>query len=385
MRILLFIDHFGTGGAQRQIVELACGLARHGRDVEVLSYFPHRNFFRSRLQDSGIVVHDYHKGRGFSLGVIRRLAALVRERHIDVLVAYLSSPSVYAEVVKLLAPQVKLVVSERTSHLDDKSVTAAFARRALHVLADHVVANSHAQCRWLKRKWWLSGKTSCIYNGIDTAALRAAPRSLPGPGEPLRLLGVGRIGPEKNLVNLLRALALLDAGDGAACEVSWVGEPDESPAGVRYRREIDAHLESLPGLRQRWHWLGVRSDIPAVLREHHALIHPSLYEGLPNVVCEALASGMPVLISNVCDHPSLVTEGERGFLFDPLAPESMAAAIVRLRGLSEAAWRSFSDNASRYAAETLDTQRMTAEYEKLFVSLLAGRSGVHAVTGADRN
>ena len=89
--------------------------------------------------------------------------------------------------------------------------------------------------------------------------------------------------------------------------------------------QVDELIESLPKCGKNWRWLGEESDIPGLLREHHALIHPSLYEGLPNVVCEALAAGMPVLVSNVCDHPLLVADGERGFLFDPADPGSIRA------------------------------------------------------------
>jgi glycosyltransferase involved in cell wall biosynthesis len=48
-----------------------------------------------------------------------------------------------------------------------------------------------------------------------------------------------------------------------------------------------------------WRWLGEREDIREILRSHHALVHPSLYAGLPNAVCEALASGRPALVSDV--------------------------------------------------------------------------------------
>jgi hypothetical protein len=54
MKLLLFIDHLGLGGAQRQIVELACGLAQRGHSVELLTYFPQHDFFLHRIQEQGI-------------------------------------------------------------------------------------------------------------------------------------------------------------------------------------------------------------------------------------------------------------------------------------------------------------------------------------------
>ena len=57
-----------------------------------------------------------------------------------------------------------------------------------------------------------------------------------------------------------------------------------------------------------------KKDVSSYYKSYDYLIHPSIYEGLPNVICEALLDGMPVLASNVCDNGLLVREGERGFL-----------------------------------------------------------------------
>jgi len=111
-----------------------------------------------------------------------------------------------------------------------------------------------------------------------------------------------------------------------------------------------------------------------LLRRHDALIHPSFYEGLPNVVCEALATGIPVLASAVCDHPLLVAEGERGFLFDPESPQSIAAAITRFTALSVADRRRFSRNAREYAEANLGVEKMVGAYESLFMQLLRGET-----------
>lgn len=372
LKLLLVIDHFGAGGAQRQIVELACGLKRRGHSVEMFAYFPSHGFFRPRVDEQQIVVHEYDKGSGFSLGVVRRLAELINRRNFDVVVSYLSSPNVYAELAKLFAPRARLVVSERTSFHDDKSRVSAFGRRALHVAADHVVANSHTQSDWLRRRPWLRDKVSCIYNGLDLG-LFAGDRTFPQRAEPLRLVAVGRVGPEKNALNLIRALTLFHREWGYAPQVSWIGARDGSSAGRGYCQRVDELLESCPEVKNNWRWLGEEANIPELLQKYHALIHPSFYEGLPNVVCEALASGMPVLLSNVCDHPLLAGHGERGFLFEPAEPRSIANAIKRLTALEADDWGKLSRNARRYAEENLGAERMITEYEDLLARLLPRR------------
>jgi glycosyltransferase involved in cell wall biosynthesis len=374
LKLLLVIDHFGSGGAQRQIVELACGLQRRGHSVEMFSYFPGRGFFRSRLDEQRITVHEYEKGPGFSFAVVHKLAALIAERKIDLVISYLSSPNIYAELAKLKVPRAKLIVSERTNHRDDKSMVSAFLRRAMHGLADHVVANSESQCEWLKCKWWLKDKVSCIYNGLDPAVFAADP-AIPSPGEPLRLVAVGRVGPEKNALNLVMALRIFHREWGYVPQVSWIGGRDGGSAGKHYCRQVDDLLDRSPEVRANWRWMGEAANISGLLPEYHALIHPSLYEGLPNVVCEALAAAMPVLVSNVCDHPILVAEGERGFLFDPADPHSIAAAIKKLAELGPGDWRRLSRNARQYAQESLNAEKMISAYEALIVRVLARPAG----------
>src|SRR5262245_58148799 len=130
MKLLLVIDHFGLGGAQRQLVELACGLAQRGHVVEAFIYFPQHDFFRARMEASGVRIHEVQKGPGFSFATLRRLMAVLRDGHYDVVVSFLNSPNVYAELAKLARGGGQaLVVSERCSFHDDTTVVAPFLRR----------------------------------------------------------------------------------------------------------------------------------------------------------------------------------------------------------------------------------------------------------------
>jgi glycosyltransferase involved in cell wall biosynthesis len=375
VKVLLVIDHFGSGGAQRQIVELACGLVRRGHSVEMFVYFPQHDFFWPRLKEHRILVHEEEKRSGGSIAVVRKLASLVRIGHFDAVVSYLSTANVYAELSILAARNTQLVVSERTSACDDRSAIGAALRRFLHVFADRVVANSVTHATWLRRRHWLRRKVSCIYNGVDLSMFQ--PNEAPSDiDREVRLCAIGRIGPEKNLLNLISALAHVHKELGYVPAVSWAGPRDASATGQRYCREVDTLLESLPEVRRRWNWLGVQSDIPELLRRHDALIHPSFYEGLPNVVCEALATGLPVLVSNVCDHPLLVADGERGFLFDPRDPASIAAAIVKLLSLDRVDRLTYASNARKYAEANLGMENMIGAYEDLLKQLV-GHHGAH--------
>jgi glycosyltransferase involved in cell wall biosynthesis len=355
------------------MVELACGMASRGHAVEFVVYFPKLDFFRPRLDELGIKIHCFPKGSRLSLRTLFGLARLLRVERYDVAVSYLRTPSVYLELAGIVSPTTRVVVSERSSYLRESPGFGQWAERALHSLAHRVVANSRSHAEWLRARFpWLSTKVVCIYNGVAIPDA-TYPTNFPQVPHQLRLLVVGRVGPEKNALNLMRACISFEQRYGWAPQVTWVGKRDVSPSGIEYCAKIDEFLAKNPSVEQNWHWLGERADIVELLSDHHALIHASFFEGLPNVVCEALTVGKPVLLSNVCDHPYLVTQGERGFLFDPHEPDSIVDAINSLAALDEAAWRRMTSACLEYAQRELAIGTMLDRYECLFADMDSGR------------
>ena len=327
MKILLFIDNLGSGGAQRQIVNLAAGLRSREYSVEVLVYNSKIDFFSSNLKELGIEVHAIDKGRGFSIKVVKELIKLVKKNRYEAIISYLDAPNIYAEIASLFLPSTRLIVSERSSHVHDKVAVIGVLKRLLHAFADLVVANSYDHSKWLRKLFWLRNKVTCIYNGYPIPNL--VPINPPEKAQDLKLIVVARIGREKNCLLLIEAMEKFYRKYGFVPSLSWVGRWDESAEGVQYRKLIEEKLSRNKSVQEKWFWLGEQSNVFELIGEHHAMIHASLYEGLPNVVCESLLSGRPVVASRVCDHPVLIAEGERGGLFDPSSSDELVMEIKK--------------------------------------------------------
>ena len=366
LKILCVIDHFGSGGAQRQMVHLACGLKARGHQVEMFIYFPVFDFFRQQVDDAGITVHAFNKKGGFSFKLLWRLVKLLKSERYDTVISFLGSPNIYSELACLAYPKTRLIVSERSSHYDDKSKITAFIKRLLHTTAQYIATNNYTHAEWLRQYFWIKNKVVTIYNGIQLGAVE----TLVPPASPsdLKLIVVGRVGPEKNALRLIEALSIFHLRHGYCPTLTWVGKRDTRATGIDYWEKIEMLLNKYPEVKSNWIWMGERKDIFSLYNQHHAVVHPSLYEGLPNVICEALATGRPVLASNVCDHPLLVKNGERGFLFDPYDPRSIADAIEKLSYLTSQNWKSFSENARYYAEENLTMARMVEAYEAVIMT-----------------
>ena len=373
MRLLFVIDCLGSGGAQRQMVNLALGLTRRGHEAEFLVYHPQHDHFAPFLCEAGIPVHRRPKRWRFSLAPVRELCRLAKERHYDAMLAFLATPSLYAEIARIRTWGLPLIVSERFMYTSDSLPVATWMLQQAHRLADHITVNSHHQRHRMEQMFpWMGGKLTTIYNGVDLAEFTPPGNSTEDSGR-LRLLVLSSVVPKKNVVGLVRALARYRELYGSPCVVRWAGKVTSD--AVSQKEFSDANrLLSEWALRDQWEWLGERRDIPELLRSHDALIHPAFYEGLPNAVCEALACGRPVLASAVCDHPRLVQEGATGFLFDPASPDQIAHTIHRCDLLTAEERMLMGRNARQYAEKELSIDTYSSRYEELLSSLTPSAS-----------
>lgn len=359
MKILCVIDNLDCGGAQQQLVNLACGLKRHSHHVEFFTYYP-QNYFKPELDQADIPTHQCIKINQFSPTPVRELRRLIRNGAFDVVIAFLETPAAYAEIACIGISSVRVIVSERSSVMDGKISIGRLAKSRLHLLAHCVVVNSNAHRDWMAMRFpYLSNRLITIWNGVDTEIFHPTDRG--SRSGTLKLLGVGRITPAKNLRGLVHALEECRRKN-LRVELDWAGKADNQVCHRDVLSAIEDHQ-----LGRNWHWLGVRKDIPALLHQYDALILPSLWEGLPNVVCEALASGMPVLASDVSDNARLVQHGVTGLIFDPKQPDAIANAISQFAALDQDTRARFGRAARAFAEKELSLATCITAYERLLV------------------
>jgi GalNAc-alpha-(1->4)-GalNAc-alpha-(1->3)-diNAcBac-PP-undecaprenol alpha-1,4-N-acetyl-D-galactosaminyltransferase len=359
MKLLFVIDSFGSGGAQRQMVQLAVGLAEAGHELEFFIYVPSHDHFRRVVEDADILVHEYVKSSRYSLGIVPRLARVMRDGAFDLVLAYLTTPGVYAELAarlnRLHGVRTPVVVSERGPLQHVRSTSRLLL--GAHHLADRVVTNSRNNRDQLISLWpALHGRTSVIYNGIDLSLFKPGDEPL-ARRDALDILAIGTLLPSKDAIVLVEALALHRGHFGWTPTVSWVGKLAPSGGDALYERRVRSRIAALE-LEASWTWVGERHDIPALLQSHDVLVHASVLEGLPNAVCEALACGLPVIAAEIGDNQALIASGETGFLYMP----GDAAALTE----SQADRTRMRIAARAFAARTLDLRRCVANYEALF-------------------
>ena len=369
MNLLFVSDNLGIGGPQRQMVALARELCRRGHHIEFFCYAPQDALARE-LQAAEIPIHWNLRASRYDMGVFRGLRRQLKIGAYDSVVAFQPTPNLYAVIASnLVWPGPHVLISERFMDRPGHTRAREHLMRQFYRLGDWLTINSHHQRAYFEERYpWLRDRIKTIYNGVDLE--RFSPAREEPPDQPFKLLAVGRVVEYKNAACLVQALAILRNRYNIKLIVNWVGVHLTELAAVRhYIDQLNAEIVAL-NLTQQWHWLHERDDIPELLRQHHALVHPSYREGLPNAVCEAMACARPVLVSRILDHPRLVEEGRSGYLFDWDQPEELAGKIKRLYDLSAAERHAMGQRGRQFAEAHLSNQRMADEYEHLLHSLV---------------
>jgi glycosyltransferase involved in cell wall biosynthesis len=343
MRVLLSIPSLMPGGAERQLVALAAGLSARGNEVLVVA-LDQGGPLAKDLGGAKLVVLD-KRGRWDNLRVALGLARLLRSFQARTHYAFLSTPCVLGALIKPLAPSARLIMGLRGMAVDHGVSGQGHAGSLLHLLearlsplADLVIANSHAGRRDALARGFKVDKTVVVPNGIDTA--RCQPdRAL---GLPLReawdirpgetLIGhVARLDPLKDHQSFLRAAALLHTRRPGLRFVC-VGDGPEA-----YAAKLRNLAEGL-GLGERLVWAGVRSDMPEVFNALDLVSLSSSSEGFPNVLCEAMACGVPCVATEAGDSQLILAQtGEVAPIGDPVAlAQGMERCLDRLDREGEA-------------------------------------------------
>lgn len=273
----------------------------------------------TRAADCGMPVHFAEERSAIDPAGAAAFARLVRRGQFDIVHTHDYKTNTLARL--LLGSAGYRIVA--TAHGYNQTTTREgyyyTLERLLLRRADAVICPSHALADSLVASGVSSRRVTVIPNGVELDAWPFRPRRQPAP--PLRILYVGRLSPEKNVPALLRACALLEGRRRRIC-LSLAGD---GPQGA----ELRAHADEL-GLGPVVEFLGHRTDVQDVLAQADVFVNPSLTEAMPNAVLEALASGVPVVATDVGDTARLVLHEQTGLLVPPDDPAALADAIGRL-------------------------------------------------------
>jgi glycosyltransferase involved in cell wall biosynthesis len=364
-RIGYVIGQLSYGGAERQLYELVRGMDRRRFRCFVYCLSEEISPYGDMLREAGAELRVFKRHSHFDVARVVKLASLLRKDRIDILHSFLFQGNGYAWPAQILARVPILVTSAR--NCKEMGLLRDWVNRLAFRMSDAIVCNGEAVQSFIVRHYWApANKCAVIYNGVDGNRFVPVSRdSQPPAGHSAKrlIITVGRLVPQKELDLFLEAASLLS----------------RKKAGIRFLIVGDgpsrAALEqsaSRKGLNGQVSFLGERADIAELLQNADVFWLTSAWEGLPNVLLEAMACAKPVVTRDVGACREVIAHGLNGYLVPSRDAEKFASYTLGLIDNPERA-RKMGAVGRKLAEERFSLQAMIRRTEKLYGSLLSHR------------
>ena len=318
MKVMQIMPEFGLAGAEIMCENLMYELVELGIEVVAISLYDFHSPITERLESNGIKVLYLNKKPGLDFSIIRKLKKVFKVEKPDVIHThrYVMQYSIPAAIFSKIKHRV------HTIHNIAKKENTKIARilNKLFYKFAHVVpvALSEEIKKTVIKEYHLKEKNvPVILNGINLQ--KYSQKKDYNLHNPIKIIHVGRFSEQKNHIGLVWAFYNLHKEiPNTTLELVGDGEKKES---------ISSLVEQL-GLKDSVHFLGLNSNVGALLFDSDIFVLPSLYEGIPMTIIEAMATGLPIIATNVGGLSDMITSYENGILIS--APEDLKNACLTL-------------------------------------------------------
>jgi glycosyltransferase involved in cell wall biosynthesis len=389
IRVLMVVRLFipWVGGMERQAHKLALALKERGIDVKIATGWWFRGTRRKESIDDIPVFRNFTLWECFGIKGLRKLGGYLyivslmvhlwhRRVHYDVIHVHGLSYHTFATVLAgrwLGRPViVKLANSGPASDIAKmrSGQQLALSRYLLPAAlrADCFAALNRLIVRELIEAGVPAARIAEIPNGVSTAGV--APKTDYSLHHPVRLVFVGRLHPQKGLEVLLKALRRL-RDDGSEVGVTLVGD---GPQKMQLK-----NLASELGIRPHVKFAGESSDVQDYLRDADVFVLPSKAEGISNALLEAMAQGLPVVVSDIPGNAEVVDDEKTGIVFHRDDVSSLAARLQSL--LQDQALRQELGDAAR---REIDARYAIGRIAERYIGVYQGLLSRGAHPQADR-
>ncbi|MCX5895146.1 MAG: glycosyltransferase [Proteobacteria bacterium] len=325
--ILYLITSTTVGGAEKALFDLVrkldrkefkiyvCSVKKAGSYADKIAALTD-GFYSLNLREAGGVYAFLN-----AVYALMRLILLIRSLRPTIIHSFLFRANILGRIAGRIEKVPVIISSVRViepqawyKHLIDR-LTAPFT--------DYYIAVSDAaRNHTIKHTGIPPHKITTIYNGIDNTDIcpgsSVSRAQLPVPEDAKVIALIGRFHKQKGHLTLIEAVKML-LKELPACHVLFAGEGAEE---VCIRTAVEE-----AGLSEHIHFLGVINNVAHLLPVIDIVVLPSLWEGLPNIVLEAMAVGLPVVASRIEGMDEVVLDGETGILFTPGDSQSLSKAL----------------------------------------------------------
>ncbi len=324
MRILCFIDSLGSGGAQKQLVELAIGFKEKGHDVTFLVYhdFP---FFLDLINNNKINFCKIEANNIF----IRffKIRKFIRNGKFNTVLSFLEIPNIITIFSGFPIRNWKHIVGERSANPLILSTKKSLFLRFFYIFTDFVICNSETNLKMLKKinPFLKKSKLKVIYNLVNINQIYT--KYYFSIHNKTKIVVAASYRSCKNLDGLIKALILLPDEYKKKLVIEWYGNFEISNNSKQY---INSFLKDIDFYKLK-NILILKPHTKNILYHFYNSDFVGLfshYEGFPNTICEAMSLSKPVLCSKVSDLDIILKNNINGYMFDSNNIDSIKLALV---------------------------------------------------------
>jgi glycosyltransferase involved in cell wall biosynthesis len=362
--IAQMLESDGPGGAEMVMMRLAEALRARGHEIVPVGPATGCGWLAEQFRMRGFQPEQFLLRRPLDWRCARGMVAMLRRREVDIVHSHEFTMAVYGAATARWLGRPHLI----TMH-GNQTMTTKWRRRVLLRAAfrfsDSVVAVSRDTKRFLDAQLGLAPDRLCVVaNGVpvpigDRERVRGELQLRP---DEILVVATGSLVPRKGHAVLIKALAAQPPGPGWRLAIAGNG-PE--------RGALEALISEL-GVASQVHLLGHRDDIGDLLAGADIFAMPSLWEGLPLSLLEAMSARKPIVASETSGIPEAVVPDIEGLLTRPGDLAELTAALHRLR--TDPALRTrLADRAAVRARAEFSIDAMTNAYEDMYVSLVSRR------------
>ncbi|MCI0568268.1 MAG: glycosyltransferase [Acidobacteria bacterium] len=363
LRVALVIGQLHSGGSERQLAELALGLRGGSCAPYVYCLSEVTEPFGPVLQKAGVPLRVLPRRHSFELRRVIALARFLREDRIDVVLSYAQPVNLYSFLALLLYRRSYFLASSRGAELTESPLRSR-VNGLVYRRSGRVVVNSRYGAESTTRIYGVSSdQIEVIHNGVDRSRFEYQG----GQEEARRALGLPATVPVVGLVGRLTFEKRVDLFLEAARRVtSRIPECRFLVVGAGDLLEPMKRLATEMGLDSKVSFTGERHDMDRVLSALDLLALSSDFEGLPNVVMEAMAAGRPVVATDLGGSRELIVDGVTGFLVPVGDPGALAEKMIQMLSLPDRG-RSLGAAGSDRVSSEFSIAAMVRRCEELFL------------------
>lgn len=361
-------DSGGIFGAERVILTIGKNIGDRYEVMLILLRSPDgkSDLLRKEAEERGIKVVSVDVRGKLDLSAIREIREILEACRIKIMHSHDFKGNLYG-LIASRGLGIRRILTDGGTTRDSlsKKIYVSLNEAFTYRFFDRIVAVSHEIHRKITRKLGNSEKLSVIENGIDESLYEAGAGTedaepLPVDGSGKVFAVIGRLYPDKGHRYFIEAFSGIRKEFPSAVALIIGEGPSEE--------EIRKQVREL-GLEDSVKLCGVRKDMMHVYRNTDFLVLPSLTEGLPYVLLEAMLFKVPILATNVGGIPNIVIDGETGYLVPPADVPSLKSGMEKLLRNPEKNLR-IAEEGHRFVTEKYSARRMASGYTRLYDSMI---------------